>query len=766
MYEILLLLKGRFYFMSLMLNNKKIIVLIFIVMFLLVSTFSTYSSAFQQSNKKSDAPIKLTDTWKYFWGDTVNNNTSFNEFDFPGKPYNPNRDKYMWAKVTLPYKNYRGPTLLLRTPHQFLEVYIDGNLIYNYGKFDPTHPIKSPGAVWQFISLPDDFQGKVLTLKIYSPFVKFSGYIGNAYLGEEGNHVLTIIKTYIIPFILSILFIIIGLLLLFISFISFISKKEYLSILHLGSFSIVSGIWVGCESKVIQLFFNHPLLLMYISFISLFLMPVPFTYFLVNLFNIPKKRLIFYINNSAILAFLLFFVLDFLQIKSLLDTAIIYFIMLVIYMIIFILLIVTNSNKNLSETKTFLFGLVILCISGVIDMFGFFYTNNTILNIHRFLNYGLFIFLLSLIYIMMQRIINLYEKEREQKVIQTLAYKDMVTELYNRTYFEEKLAAINNNIKNYQPFSIFTFDMNGLKLVNDVFGHSEGDSLLKAAAKLIFDTFSGIGFVSRVGGDEFCAVLPKTSEEECQKAIENFIQAIDNYNNNIPALPIRIAIGNATYNENMDQDVYSVFKRADDLMYKYKLNQKANAKVGTEQLFLSALAIKDFVKSGHIERMLDLAKKMSDLLKLSQFEKERLILLVKFHDIGKLNIPENIILKNEVLTDNENNLIKSHSTYGYNIALRTNEISPIADLILSHHEHWDGKGYPNGIKENEIPLECRIFSVIEAFDVMTTGRPYRKEISTTAALVEIKSLSGRQFDPYVVGQFIYLIKNNPNMEYN
>ena len=129
-------------------------------------------------------------------------------------------------------------------------------------------------------------------------------------------------------------------------------------------------------------------------------------------------------------------------------------------------------------------------------------------------------------------------------------------------------------------------------------------------------------------------------------------------------------------------------------------------------------------------------------------------LLAQVHDLGKLGIPDSILFKEVPLTDEEWEIMRTHPEKGYRIAISSFDLLDIADLILKHHERWGGEGYPLGLKGRDIPIECRILSIVDTFDAMTSNRPYRKALSKDTAIAELKRCAGTQFDPNLVKIFL------------
>ncbi|MGB9857509.1 MAG: diguanylate cyclase domain-containing protein [Dictyoglomaceae bacterium] len=347
------------------------------------------------------------------------------------------------------------------------------------------------------------------------------------------------------------------------------------------------------------------------------------------------------------------------------------------------------------------------------------------------------------------------EKKRMEDEIKYLSFHDKLTGLYNRAFFEEELIRLNT--KRQLPLSIIMGDLNGLKLVNDTFGHKEGDNLLIAISKVLRKSCRKEDIIARWGGDEFVILLPKTDKFTSQRICERIKRNCENHNklNNHP-IQLSISLGSAT-KENENENIEEILKLAEDRMYRNKLIEGKTFRDSVLSSLKNFLWEISFESKSHEERIKELSLRMADFLYLSDIEREELILLSYFHDIGEITIPKEILKKPYELSPEEWNEIKTHPEVGYRIAEASYELAHIAEKILAHHEWWNGSGYPQGLKGEEIPLVSRIFSIVDAYEVIMSGRPYKKAKTKEEAIEEIKRCSGTQFDPKLVDAFINVI---------
>jgi diguanylate cyclase (GGDEF)-like protein/PAS domain S-box-containing protein len=344
-------------------------------------------------------------------------------------------------------------------------------------------------------------------------------------------------------------------------------------------------------------------------------------------------------------------------------------------------------------------------------------------------------------------------RRRIEEQLEYQAIHDPITALYNRTYFELALNRLADEA--CQPVGLIICDLDGLKYINDTLGHDAGDQLLVILADLI-RCFEGDGrTLARIGGDEFAILLPHTDEDALTAAQACLAAAIDAYNRKSPKIPLCVSIGSASTGPAVS--LANLFKQADNSMSRAKLLSQHSSRSSVVQALKLALEARDFVTEGHAARLKDLTLQLAKMCGFPDYRLTDLRLFAEFHDIGKVGIPDQILFKPGKLTAEEMTIMRGHCEIGHRIAVSAPDLEPIADWILKHHEWWNGKGYPLGLKGAKIPLECRILSIVDAYDAMTNDRPYRQALSPAIAAAEIQRCAGSQFDPELVNKFIELL---------
>lgn len=343
------------------------------------------------------------------------------------------------------------------------------------------------------------------------------------------------------------------------------------------------------------------------------------------------------------------------------------------------------------------------------------------------------------------------ERKAAEENIYMMSIYDNMTGFYNRNYFEKEMSR--HEEQNLMNIGIVICDLDGLKLVNDTLGHLEGDKYLVTVSEILKACFRKQDIIGRIGGDEFAVLMEDTSSKEIEEIRAKISKDIHEINKKRTSIPISISFGYSVSQGN-SRNLREMLKEADKYMYREKLKHHQNAKGELIHVLTKMLEFRDFINEGHADHLKELVIKIAETVGMSQNEIKDMCLLAQFHDIGKIAVPDTILFKPGRLSEMEMIEIKRHSEIGFRIAESSSDLKHISEWIYKHHEWWNGNGYPFGLRGEEIPIQCRILSITDAYDAMTNDRPYRKAMTKEKALHEIKKSSGTQFDPFLVEKFI------------
>ncbi len=345
--------------------------------------------------------------------------------------------------------------------------------------------------------------------------------------------------------------------------------------------------------------------------------------------------------------------------------------------------------------------------------------------------------------------IDVTERIRREEEVNYLSYHDALTGLYNRRFFEQKLRQLDD--EHSYPLSIIVGDVNGLKLTNDVFGHFEGDRLLQQVSRILLEASGPDDVVARWGGDEFIVLLPNCSAQRAREICRAIRVACSREQESRLALSISLGADTKTVG---GQDISAVLQAAETRMYEEKLKESTQIRRTILQSIREKLREKTADGQEQAERIGELTRQIGLAMGLSEIKLNEIDLLATLHDMGEIAIETDILEKKERLDEEEWMEIRRHPEIGYRIAQSAPELGVIAEYILTHHEHWDGTGYPQGLSGRDIPLLARILAVVDAYNAMTSDRPYRQAMSVEEAREELLRGSGTQFDPDIVRIFL------------
>lgn len=337
------------------------------------------------------------------------------------------------------------------------------------------------------------------------------------------------------------------------------------------------------------------------------------------------------------------------------------------------------------------------------------------------------------------------DRKKAEGELLFLSYHDPLTGLHNRRYFEEKLKILDT--RENLPLSIIMCDINGLKVVNDSFGHHSGDMLLKKAGETIKRACREADVIARIGGDEFVVLLPNTSLFESAEVASR----IKELEEKETVANIRLSISFGYDTKTMEeQSIVEIFAKAENQMYRHKLLERSNVKGKTTDSIMKELFKKSERESEHSSRVSRISQSIAAMMHLDEDAVDQIKVAGIFHDIGKTGIEKGTLTLAGALSLEERSDMERHPEIGWRLLKSTNEFSDLAQTVLNHHEKWDGSGYPNGLKGKDSQLAARIIAVAEAYDAMTSETSYHKPMSKKDAVRELERCAGTQFDPEIV----------------
>lgn len=342
-----------------------------------------------------------------------------------------------------------------------------------------------------------------------------------------------------------------------------------------------------------------------------------------------------------------------------------------------------------------------------------------------------------------------------QEKLQYNCYHDHITGLYNRRYIT-KIMLDYEKTHNLYPISVIVADINGLKVVNDAFGRYAGDCLIKRTGEIIQSVCTNQDVVGKWGGDEFIIL---SANSNMDKVIDLISKIQKECEKNINNIKLSLSIG-FKLKYNTEESFDDVIKAAENMMLQNKIYEGESFRSETINIILNTLHEKNKREEQHSVRVSRICMEIGKAMELSGNEISKLKVIGLLHDIGKIGIDETILNKNGKLSDNEFEEIKKHSEIGYRILSSSNQTSDLAQDVLTHHERYDGSGYPKGVPGNKLSLTAKILTIADAYDAMTSERPYKAAMSKSEAIAELNRCSAKQFDPYIVDIFINKVLNN------
>jgi diguanylate cyclase (GGDEF)-like protein/PAS domain S-box-containing protein len=346
------------------------------------------------------------------------------------------------------------------------------------------------------------------------------------------------------------------------------------------------------------------------------------------------------------------------------------------------------------------------------------------------------------------------EKERQEE-IRFMSRHDYLTGLYNRYHFEQELKRLDTSRQ--LPITLLIGDLNGLKLVNDAFGHLEGDRLIKETAHILKMATRTEDIVARWGGDEFAILLPQTSHEDAIKVKNRIVDLCKKSRYDVITPSVSVGCATKTSEEQSIDDILSA---AEEIMYSNKLEEGPMMRDQLMDRIFKILNQRSPETLKHVDHIIKLVNKYCDFYNIGPKQRGRYILFAKYHDIGKIAIDEDILNKEGPLTDIEWKHMRTHSEIGSRIVATIPELQFLVKPILQQHENMDGSGYPRGTKGEAICEEARLLRILDSYEVMTNTKIYRDKVSHDEAINDLLKYANSVYDKDLLMKFIEIFKKD------
>lgn len=363
--------------------------------------------------------------------------------------------------------------------------------------------------------------------------------------------------------------------------------------------------------------------------------------------------------------------------------------------------------------------------------------------------------------------------------------RDGLTKAYNHRCFYDSLARECERAEKFgNPLSLVMIDVDAFKLYNDMYGHQRGDEVLLNVTNSLQKCLEGEATLYRYGGDEFAAILPNFTLEDATDLAEKMRESIGNTDffgmKHLPNEKISITVGVSEYRHGEGDGIKDLIERADNALYRGKFlhrdsvevyssvfdeianeNDDQSDKIRSIKQLITIINARDSYTFNHVERVVYITDEFAKFLGLSQDDTRKLVFAAYLHDLGKINIPKEVLISDTKLTDEEWDLLRKHPADSVDILRGITGFADIIPIVLAHHERWDGKGYPQSLGGESIPYLARVLTLCDSYDAMTSKRPYKKPLSKANAIDEIIRCKGSQFDPELTDKFIEFIKDLP-----
>lgn len=477
-------------------------------------------------------------------------------------------------RIQLPEEILGKATFAIYTIHQNIRVLIGGEEVYSIQWRKGMNPFgKTPGIHWSFIDIMQKDSGETVTIYVTPAYSDKLTAVPEFYIGNREAVVAAVVKKDLYAFFISLGILLMGIVLVVFWSVAYRNSRKNSNLLYLGVFSVILAIWLLNELKSTVLVLSSPLVCSYISFVSLMLLPIPFTMCARELFYDKSSvswKVLYVLSVAAIGTAVLLQVLD---IRDFRETVVLAHIMILSVFLVTIYhiireIVTIGFNKRL---KLNIAGITCCAAAGLLDIVVYYMFKNrgqdmTLFCATTFLGY------VSILGIMaMRETYSMLEKGKLANQYEKMAYHDQLTNLYNRAAYEELVNGVDVNVS---ICAIIMFDLNDLKKCNDVYGHAAGDNYIMLCAKIISEVFGNIGTCCRIGGDEFCAIVPEEKIPYCEKALCDLTKRVEEANKQEREYEVHIAYGYAVFDKELDKELSDTRSRADANMYRMKFAMK------------------------------------------------------------------------------------------------------------------------------------------------------------------------------------------------
>ncbi len=472
---------------------------------------------------------------------------------------------------TLPAEYVEGRTMCIRTSMQGVEVLADGKLLYERGMNDSEFPGNCFGSSWNIIRLPDQYSGKQIIVRLYSPYQTYAGMVNSILMGSKSACFFSIVRQYGPGFLASALIFLAGIVAFVIYILSKARRYHNEKFLYLSLFAFLISLWLMGESKMLQFFMGNAYFITKISYIAQLLYPIPFLSFLDASVNYHRRSKIPVLIGLFIANFFVTVLLDMFGVMDLFESLISVHILIIVSLIYILCVLLDESIRFRSRAARIqLVSVAVLTVFGVIELVNFYLSH--MMNISVFVRVGVLFYIIFLGASSVLEMKKLTVLTAERDYYQELAFADLLTGANNRTAYEQDI----EKYKKSKTVCIIQIDLNNMKQINDKFGHHTGDIAIQKAYGCIDRAFGKMGPCYRVGGDEFVCLLPNADPERVERAIEEantYAAEVDSS----AEYDFSFAIGYACYTAGGEQDIKEAAKQADAGMYEQKKAMKSRS---------------------------------------------------------------------------------------------------------------------------------------------------------------------------------------------